>query len=89
MVVLLISRWLTLGVGEEGVVPPHLGLEQSQHHDTQERAQADAGPHGITAVARPVLDLVDHGLVLGLLLHLLGILLQGVCGFIITTTIRS
>ena len=81
-VVLLQLDWLTLWVGEEGLVRPHPRLEQSNHYEDQQYREADARPHGLIAVGCPVLDLLeDAGLVLYLVPHVLGVL-QEVTSFV-------
>ena len=86
VVVRFILDGLALRVGEERGVRPHLGLEEAHHDQHQQEAQADARPHGVIAVGRPVSNLVDHRLVLDLLLHPLGILHETAVDQIIIVT---
>ena len=86
LIVLLILDRLTLWVREEGLVTPHTGLEEAHHHQHQQGAQADAGPHRVMAVGRAVPYLADHRLVLDLVLHFLGILHESAVYNIITCT---
>ena len=77
LIVMFVLDRLALGVGEEGLVGPHLGVEDTNDDEDQQDTQADTGPHGLVVVSGSVLDLLqDARLVADLVLHVLRILQQ-------------
>ena len=77
LVVMFVLDRLTLGVGEESLIGPHLGVEDTNNDDYKQDTEANTRPHGFVVVSGSVLDLLqDTRLVVDLVLHVLRILQQ-------------